>query len=847
MIDFSSAISKKTRKVYVEPCELYESLDRSSEAGPLRPSQISVLSKWHKEYRTNKDIIIKLGTGIGKTLVGLLTALSYMNEEKRPSLYVCPNIYLFQQTCAEARKFGIPFCIIDETNSIPDEFYNSEKVLITYVQKVFNGKTIFGIDNKSIDVGAFVLDDSHACIDSISSSCTIKITRKRNPEAYNSISEIFEPDLINQGRGTFQEIQNENSDAMLMIPYWAWSKHIENVTKIISKIINSNEKIMFPWQILKDCMIKCDAYISSKEIEISPDCLPIKRFGSFERAKHRILMSATTQNDSFFVKNFGLTLDSVRNPIVDNDYTWSGEKMILIPSLMNSELNNDDFINFLINNQHKDFGIVVLTPSFEKSSKYAGDENAIVVNNSNKNNMYEIITKYKNIDYKHKYLVLANRYDGIDLPDNSCRLLVIDSLPCCEALNERYEETCRNNSDIINIKIAQKIEQALGRSVRGEKDYSVIIITGSSLIKFLQTSTNRKYFSPQTRKQIEIGFEIIKMSLDDSAEIDKNYIVNTIKQCVGRDHGWKEYYQSQMEQIDSTEEKTDILSVLEAEKIAYDYYLLDDYKNACEYIEKICNTYGNSDFDKDNEHSWYLQKLAKYKYQESEIESKKIQKRAFEKNQQLLKPIGGVQYKKIKFPIDDNRIQLMSKRIQAFKKTEDFRLYMDELFENIKFGINHSIFEKSIDDLGTILGFVCQRPDLTIDDGPDNLWCISKTEYIAIECKSEVNVSRSFISKDEAGQLDQHFGWFNDEYKFESYRNIIIIPSDSMDKKAHFTRPIFIINKNGLHHLVTDLKKMFLEFYKYDVKSISNDTIFEIIAHHNFAKADFLDRYSIMI
>ena len=145
-------------------------------------------------------------------------------------------------------------------------------------------------------------------------------------------------------------------------------------------------------------------------------------------------------------------------------------------------------------------------------------------------------------------------------------MLVIDSLPCCEALTERYEEKCRNDSDIVNIKIAQKIEQALGRSVRGEKDYSVIIIFGSSLIKFLQTSTNRKYFSPQTRKQIEIGFEIIKMSLEDSSEIDKKYIGNTIKQCVGRDHGWKEYYQSQMEQIDPTEEKIDILDILQSEK-----------------------------------------------------------------------------------------------------------------------------------------------------------------------------------------------------------------------------------------------------------------------------------------
>lgn len=702
MIDFSSAISKKEKKEYIEPCELYESLDRNSETGPLRPSQTNVLLKWHKEHRNAKDIIIKLSTGSGKTLVGLLAALSYMNEEKMPSLYVCPNIYLFQQTCEEARKFGIPFCIFDDSNNIPDEFDKAERILITYVQKVFNGKTVFGLDNRSVKIGTFVLDDSHACIDSIAASCTITIERKRNREAYDSVVKIFEPDLAHQGRGTLQEIKSETNDTMLLVPYWAWSKRIENVTTILSKVAKENDKVMFPWQIIKDCLVKCDAYISSDKIEITPECIPIKRFGSFYNAQHRIMMSATTQNDSFFIKNFGLSVESVRNPIVDDQYNWSGEKMILLPSLMNSELNNDKFIKNLIHISHKEFGIVVLTPSFDKSIKYSTDEEAIVINNKNKNNIYQIIRNYKNTDYKNKYLVLANRYDGVDLPDNNCRLLVVDSLPHCENLNEKYEEMCRINSDVVNIKLAQKVEQALGRSVRGEKDYSVIIITGNSLIKFLQTSTNRKYFSIQTQKQVEIGFNIIKMSKDDSEAIDLKYIFQTIKQCINRDEGWKEYYRSQMNQIESKEEKIDILDVLQAEKIAYDYYAIDDFKNACNYIERICNKYGNLQLEErnENEHSWYLQRLAKYKFQESEVESENIQKRAFEKNQQLLKPPSGVQYKKINYPINDDRFKRIAKNFQKYDKTEDFKLFVENLLDNLKFGTNHKIFESAINDLG---------------------------------------------------------------------------------------------------------------------------------------------------
>lgn len=103
----------------------------------MRPIQFNILTKWHKEYRNQKDLIIKLHTGAGKTLVGLLIALSYINNGEGPVVYVCPNIYLMQQVCRDAQKFGVPFCTINKDNEIPNDFLNGKRVLITYVQKVF--------------------------------------------------------------------------------------------------------------------------------------------------------------------------------------------------------------------------------------------------------------------------------------------------------------------------------------------------------------------------------------------------------------------------------------------------------------------------------------------------------------------------------------------------------------------------------------------------------------------------------------------------------------------------------------------------------------------------------------
>ena len=158
--------------------------------------------------------------------------------------------------------------------------------------------------------------------------------------------------------------------------------------------------------------------------------------------------------------------------------------MILIPSLIHEELNRDSLIvRFAKSNPSRKAGLVAITSSFNKAKAYQ-DQGSIVAKSEN---IFEEVSKLKAGEYSNT-LVVVNRYDGIDLPDDSCRLLIIDSMPYSESLTERYEEECRSNSDLTNIRAAQKIEQGLGRSVRGEKDYSVILIIGDDLVKFLKSA-----------------------------------------------------------------------------------------------------------------------------------------------------------------------------------------------------------------------------------------------------------------------------------------------------------------------------------------------------------------------
>ncbi|MEM8720790.1 MAG: DEAD/DEAH box helicase family protein [Cyanobacteria bacterium P01_G01_bin.39] len=457
MVDFRSKLGSKSIQKKINPVEIYDELDRRSETGPLRPLQEEILTKWYSHRRKDKDLILKLHTGQGKTLIGLLILQSKLIENKAPCLYVCPNKYLVEQTCLEAEKFGIGYVTTNKSNSLPEEFLNSEKLLITHVQKLFNGKSIFGIGGKYQKVNTIILDDSHACIDFINDSFKIRVNNKHS--LYQNLIQLFENDLIDQGEGSFLEIKSDKSNALLPVPYWSWQ---DKKTEVLEALLQYTDdpNIMFTWDLIKDNIENCQCFFSGKELEISPILSLVEKFGTFSKAEYRILMSATTQNDSFFIKGLGISSQAIKNPLIPKNEKWSGEKMILIPSQIHEQLDRNSIINFFSKQKNNSkVGRVAITPSF-KRAKFYQDLGSEVAKSSN---FSEKVKELKMGNYS-KTIVFVNRYDGIDLPDDSCRILLVDSMPYSESLVERYEEQCRENSYLINIKAAQKIEQGLGRS-----------------------------------------------------------------------------------------------------------------------------------------------------------------------------------------------------------------------------------------------------------------------------------------------------------------------------------------------------------------------------------------------
>ncbi len=269
------------------------------------------------------------------------------------------------------------------------------------------------------------------------------------------------------------------------------------------------------------------------------------------------------------------------------------------------------------------------------------------------------------------------------------------------------------------------------------------------------------YFSSQTRKQIEIGEDItenLKQELGDEKPIAG--LIQVINQCLTRDPYWKQYYEETMDSLSNDTSSHSFIDLFIKEFQAEQFLAKCDYCRAEQIYQEIANSISYSDLDK----GWYLQLVAKCAYFRSKIDSNLIQNRAHDYNAYLFMPLD-VHYKAVG-NTNQTSLQLVINYLAKFKNKDDFFLKINETLSDLSFGVLSNKFEAALKEIGLLLGFISERPDLRYKKGPDNLWVSPKDRnFFVFECKNEVNSTRQFISKEEVGQMNNHIGWFEEEYK----------------------------------------------------------------------------------
>ena len=617
---------------------------------------------------------------------------------------------------------------------------------------------------------------------------------------------MFHQSFINIDKeGTFRDIiEGKEINNVLEIPYTDWLANLNRVNQYI-RDKNLHDNFKFQWPFLRDNLKYSHCFITDKEITITTLYPMVELLVSFVNCPRRIYMSATIADDSAIIKTFNASIDSIQKPIKTNTTTGISERMILIPNLLKID-NLQNELEYLLKDfkETTHYGSIILVPSFFYAQKW--NKIAKIIDDSKSVN--DTLQDLQTNSVKDIY-VFSNRYDGMDFPNDICRLEVLDGLPKGISSYEIYKSNFLEGDLEIQYSIAQKIEQGLGRCSRGTGDYSIVFIMGDDLVSWISNSKNLKLLTQGTFAQLQLGLEISKEaeSLKDMKEI--------AEQCLNRDSDWISYH---MESINENVNETKIDTELNLKIASIEREVFNTCTEGYDKSEKIIKFIHENKNLSNQVQGWLYQFAARVKYlfkSELTAEVIEIQKRAYGYNKNALRPNEEVNYQ-ILVPTDQST--------SIKEKCNNFHgLFRYGIMSDIDCQLIHlnssstaSQFEESIKHLGLFLGFKSERLDKkTNGGGSDNLWLMNNNTALILESKSKKKIGNP-ITKDEFGQLLASTEWLKAHYPNYTFKSAIINNNTNTTGNVCLNNN-YILTVDNLLIIVQKLKLFYKELLDSDL------------------------------
>lgn len=788
MVDFEKLRTKKKKERVIEPTEILRPLPKPPGFNDLYTSQTEVLHTWF-ERRKERDVVLKLHTGGGKTLVGLLIAQSSLNESGEPVLYLAPTVQLVNQTLEKAKAHGIPAVTYERGKPLNDDFLNGNAIMVATYKALFNGRSKFGLrGGQAQRVSAIICDDSHVAFSVVREAFTLEVKSEEDRPRYESLAGLFRGAFKDMDRlGTFDDILSGSEYSVLEVPYWAWHGQLDAVRE---QLKSDAEKYALVWPLLRDQLHLCHALLSRHALTLTPIFPLINAFPTFSEAPRRIYMSATIADDSEIVRTFDANPQSVQKALSSRSLAGISERMILIPDLMPFSLDVHDAIQKILEWTAKlNLGSVILVPSDKAAAQWS--EVATIAQGSQE---VEQLVEALQTRKTSGPVVFANRYDGIDLPGESCRLLVMSGLPAGTSSYELFRANSLYAGATITRMLAQRIEQGMGRGARGAGDHCVVLLAGTDIAAWIAKDANFRFLTSATRAQLEMGSEISK-------EVkDLKDLAQTIKRSFERDKGWTKYHAETLAEL-VDEDKPDELQLEQAamERKAFSLWHDGYYEQAISRIEKGLADATALDLQT---RGWNEQLAARIadKWGHSD-RAEDLQRQAYAHNRNILRPKVRPPYRPL--PIPGAQANAIARQIGGYRLRRGFLQSFEEAIVRLHHDSSSNQFEQALVELATMIGLSADRHD-TNGEGPDVLWLLPTKVGIVIEAKSRKK-EKNALTKEEHGQLLVAAEWFASNYP--DYRCVrVCVHSKNQATKAAVAGASHALTYENLAALVSDAR-----------------------------------------
>ncbi|MFK4071878.1 DEAD/DEAH box helicase [Streptomyces sp. NPDC029674] len=502
-----------------DPEQLYRLLARGNR-GPdsVWGHQSKVLEHWHKEFRDKSDVALELPTGAGKTLVGGLIAEYLRRAEGHRVAYLCPTRQLAVQTAKKLDDYGIPPSLLIGPSRHWDQadvarYQAGKSVAVSTYSHVFNSRP--RIDTAD----ALILDDAHAAEGYVAKPWSLRISRRTHEAAYKDLLAVLSPALDPL---LLSHLRSDNPGSQYLAGIYlaspavvaAHAGHVESVIREAVAQGKISDDAVHAWKFLETHVADCLAYVSYREILIRPLIAPTFQHGAFNSPQRRIYMSATLGAGGELERAFGRPRIH-RIPVPAGwDKEGTGRRFFLFPELTRDLASNPKAVAPFVRRVIEQAGrVVVLTPETRVADRFCErflPEDFLTFTASEVEDDLSVFTSEPTAA-----LVLTNRYDGVDLPDEDCHLVVFAGLPANGDLQERFLHDFVGADEVLRERIRARIQQGAGRATRNLRDHAAVLVLGRELTSYLARRDIQASMHPEIHAELEIG---VDASLDQSSE-----------------------------------------------------------------------------------------------------------------------------------------------------------------------------------------------------------------------------------------------------------------------------------------------------------------------------------------
>lgn len=741
------------------PLELFDELPRRPGAIPeLWRQQGEILTEYADGFEGKPDVAVELPTGTGKTIVGLLIAGWRRRKYRKPVLYACPTQQLVHQVAAVAEREGMPCVTLIGSHKLwpvvdKSEYDGADALGLTTYSSIFNAAPKVGTP------GTIVFDDAHAAEQYVAESWAVTIERDAHRDTYDACLKAVRPALT----GMFVERMEQDYpdvrarlEAQLVVPLRR-PKMAKAINQALEELPDGSSA-WWSWNTVRPGLASCLVYVSWHEILIRPFIPPTSENYPFSNADQRVYLSATPGHAGELERSFGRR--SIERLLLPDGRTpRSGRRFFVFAEL--AEGDGEDLAAQATSAAGKALILATSTDLAYTSADKLNVNSWPVLGKDDVERNLEAFT-----DQQHAILALAGRYDGIDLPDDACRLVCLTGRPEWAHLQERFLATSLRARAALEERTRTRVVQGAGRATRNPLDHAVVLIRGIELTRYLASPIVRQALDADLQAEVEFG-------LANSREIPTADLLKNVSIFLEQGDEWRNIAEpyianARREVARQDPEQSALLAASAQHEVdAWLSAFRSDFVGARDAAQQAALALSGND-DVRSYRAFWLYQAAVWSFAATGADPNANKTgvgllseahKAARGTTWLREAEAGTQSTVEEDADDTPAVREMARRLRDKTKRSDVKAAADRLRNGVS-EVEHKKFEPALKELGTLLGAESFKPQ-----GPgraDCVWCWDERVWIATEAKSEQSPSGE-ISLNVIRQANTQMGQLADD------------------------------------------------------------------------------------